>query len=230
MLVNGHFPLQEDDVKKFMNSGCHCGEKTVNSNMKTFVFSRKTQGHYLIDLKKTWQHLLLAAQVLSGIENPKDILVVSSSNVSNRAVLKFASYTKCSVVAGNYTTGTLTNQSQKHFQEPRIIVVADPVTDHQVIMESSYMGIPVIAMCNTNCQINYIDIVIPCNNRGVCSVGVMWWMLTREVLRFQGVIDRKTPWNVMVDMFFQREQTAEETTDERATLVPLVIEKWTFAS
>ena len=33
----------------------------------------------------------------------------------------------------------------------------------------------------------------------------MWWLLTREVLRLRGDINRQTPWDVMVDLFFYRD-------------------------
>lgn len=206
----GYPKLEEADVKKLLVSGAHCGENTVNTNMKQFVYLRRSDGHYTIDIKKTWNHLLLAARVLAGIENPHDICAVSGSATSHRAVLKFALYTKSTSITGNYTSGTLTNQSQKHFKEPRIVVVSDPTVDHQVIFESARMGIPVIAFCNTNCPLNYVDIVIPCNNKGAYSVGLVWWLFAREVIRFRGLLDSEIPWKIMPDMFLQRDQPQEE--------------------
>lgn len=133
-----------------------------------------------------------------------------------RAVLKFSSFTGASVIAGNYTPGTLTNQAQqKTFKEPRLVIVNDPITDHQVLMETASVGVPVIAFCNTNCPLNYVDIVIPCNNRGKMSIGVMWWLLTREVLRFKGVLSRSEPWNIMVDVFFHVSVGNEESDKEK---------------
>ncbi len=37
------------------------------------------------------------------------------------------------------------------------------------------------------------------------SIGLMWWFLTREVLRLRGEINRQAPWDVMVDLFFYRD-------------------------
>ena len=51
---------------------------------------------------------------------------------SQRAVLKFAHYTGGNPIAGRFTPGTFTNQIQKAFREPRLLVVTDPSTDHQV--------------------------------------------------------------------------------------------------
>ena len=49
-----------------------------------------------------------------------------------RAVLKFAAHTGAVAVAGRFTPGTFTNQIQAAFKEPRLLVVSDPRTDHQV--------------------------------------------------------------------------------------------------
>ena len=37
------------------------------------------------------------------------------------------------------------------------------------------------------------------------SIGLMWWMLAREVLRLRGTISREVPWEVMVDLYFYRD-------------------------
>ena len=71
--------------------------------------------------------------------------------------------------------------------------------------EASYVNIPVIAFCNTDSPLRHIDVAIPCNNKGAHAVGLMWWLLAREVLRMRGSISRQHPWDVMPDLYFYRD-------------------------
>lgn len=89
-------------------------------------------GIYIINLGKTWEKLQLAARVIVGIENPQDIIVQSARPYGQRAVLKFAQHTGAHAIAGRHTPGTFTNQLQTSFNEPRLLILTDPRTDHQV--------------------------------------------------------------------------------------------------
>ena len=92
-------------------------------------------GIYVINLAKTWDKLMLAARVIVAIENPNDIVVMSARPYGQRAVFKFAQYTGAKSIAGRHTPGTFTNQIQTYFDEPRLLVLTDPRTDHQVRTE-----------------------------------------------------------------------------------------------
>lgn len=150
------------------------------------------------------------------------VFVISSRPYGQRAVLKYANYTQATPIAGRYTPGAFTNQIQKAFREPRLLVVTDPLTDHQPIIEASYVNIPVIAFCNTDSPLKYIDIAIPCNTKSTHSIGLMWWLLAREVLRIRGQISRVEPWNVVVDLFFYRDPEETEK-DEVAAKEPAAL-------
>lgn len=75
----------------------------------------------------------MAARVIVAIEDPRDIIVQSARPYGQRAVLKFAQYTGAQAIAGRHTPGTFTNQLQTSFCEPRLLILTDPRTDHQVI-------------------------------------------------------------------------------------------------
>jgi small subunit ribosomal protein SAe len=106
----------------------HHGELQVNKRS----FLHYPSGIYIINLGKTWEKLQLAARVIVAIENPQDIIVQSARPYGQRAVLKFAQYTGAHAIAGRHTPGTFTNQLQTSFSEPRLLILTDPRTDHQV--------------------------------------------------------------------------------------------------
>jgi len=202
----------EGDISKLLAAQAHIGSTNVNYQMQQYIYKRRADGVHIINMKKMWEKIILAARAIVAIENPADVYVISSRPMGQRAVLKFAHYTGATPIAGRFTPGAFTNQIQAAFREPRLLVITDPRQDHQPINEASYVNLPVIAFANTDSCLRFVDIAIPCNNKGANSLGLMWWMLCREVRRLRGITARAIPWEdeVMPDLFFFRDNDEEE--------------------
>src|SRR5262249_26204620 len=92
--------LTSQDITKLLMAQTHVASKNVHFQMKKYVFKRKADGTYILNLHKTWEEIVLAARLIAGIENPKDVCVISGANFGTRAVLKFSAHIGATPIAG----------------------------------------------------------------------------------------------------------------------------------
>jgi small subunit ribosomal protein S2 len=178
----------------YLKSGIHIGNKFKTKYMDSFIYKTRPDGLSVLNLQKIDERIRLAAKFLSNYA-PEDILIASRRENGWKAVNKFSELTGAKVFTGRYPPGTLTNPNLKTFTEVKIVLVTDAWPDKNAVDDALKIGIPVIALCDTNNQSNGIDLVVPCNNKGKKSLGLFFWILANEYMKARGLIaaDKEIP-------------------------------------
>jgi small subunit ribosomal protein S2 len=173
----------------YLTSGVHIGTQQKSADMRRFIFKVRNDGLYVLDIKSTDDRIRTGANFLSKFE-PKRTLVVCQRQYGQKPARTFAKNVGAKSMVGRFVPGTLTNPRLPTYFEPDIIVVTDPSADQQALREAVNIGIPVIALCDANNDLKYVDLAIPANNKGRRSLALVYWLLTRETLKAKKVITR----------------------------------------
>jgi small subunit ribosomal protein S2 len=193
-------PTMMVSEETYMTSGIHIGTRQKTADIKEFIYKVRNDGLYIIDVKKTDERIKAAAKFLAKY-NPSQILAVSVRQYGQKPVRKLGETTGIQVLDGRFQPGTLTNPNAKTFLEPEIILLTDPLADIQALHEAKNIGIPVLALCDTNNETKYIDYVIPTNNKGRRALALIYWLLARAILREQGKIKSDEEFTATVEDF-----------------------------
>ncbi|NUB92803.1 30S ribosomal protein S2 [Haloterrigena sp. SYSU A558-1] len=172
-------------VEDYLGAGVHIGTQQKTSDMERFIHRVRTDGLYVLDVSKTDGRIRTAADFLANYD-PEQILVTSSRQYGRFPAEKFAEAVGARARTGRFIPGTLTNPKYDGYIEPDVLVVTDPIGDAQAVKEAITVGIPVIAMCDSNNQVSNVDLVVPTNNKGRKALSVVYWLLANEVLDRRG--------------------------------------------
>ncbi len=183
---DGSSLLVANDV--YLKSGIHIGTKFKTEYMKKFIYKTRPDGLSVLNVQEIDNRIRIAANLLAQYE-PHEILLVSRRENGWRPVRKAARAMGCKYFSGRYPPGMMTNTSLPNYMEVKIVMVTDPWVDRNVIGDAIKVGIPVISLCDTNNSSNNIDLVVPCNNKGKKSLGLLFWLLANEYLHKKGLLN-----------------------------------------
>ncbi|MBD3203804.1 30S ribosomal protein S2 [Candidatus Woesearchaeota archaeon] len=174
----------------FLKAGIHIGTKFKTKYMADFIYKTRPDGLSVLNIQKINERLQVMGNFLAQYD-PEDILVVSRRENGWLPVKMFGKITGARIVAERYPPGILTNPELRDYIEPKIVVVTDSWPDRNAVKDALKMGIPIIALCDTNNQANNLDLVVPCNNKGKKSLGLVFYILTKEFLKNKGEYKEK---------------------------------------
>ena len=168
-------------VEDYLSAGVHIGTQQKTNDMERFIHRVRDDGLYVLDVSQTDSRIRTAADLLSNY-SPEQVLVTSSRQYGRFPAEKFADAIGARARTGRFIPGTLTNPDYEGYIEPDVVVVTDPIGDAQAVKEAITVGIPVIAMCDSNNQVSNVDLVVPTNNKGRRALSVVYWLLANETL------------------------------------------------
>ncbi len=169
-------------MDEYLAAGVHIGTQQKTDDMKKFIYRVRSDGLYVLDVQSTDERIRAAAKFLSRYE-PANVLVVCARQYGQHPAEMFAKAIGAKHIVGRFIPGTLTNPVYMFFAEPDVVVVTDPIGDAQAVNEAINIGVPVVAMCDTNNMTSNIDLVIPTNNKGRKALALVYWLLAREVTK-----------------------------------------------
>lgn len=172
-------------VEDYLAAGVHIGTQQKTESMERFIHRVRTDGLYVLDVSRTDSRIRTAAQFIANYQ-PDQILVASSRQYGRFPAEKFATAVGARARTGRFIPGTLTNPKYEGYIEPDVVVVTDPIGDAQAVKEAITVGIPVVAMCDSNNTTDNVDLVVPTNNKGRRALSVVYWLLANEVLDNRG--------------------------------------------
>jgi small subunit ribosomal protein S2 len=170
-----------------LSAGVHIGTRMRTKDMDQFIYRVRADGLFVLDVKKTDERIRVAAKFLARFE-PSKIAAVAGRLYGQSPVEKFCDVVGATAIVGRFIPGMLSNPLYPNRLEPNVIIVSDPKADVQAVKEAAKIGVPVIALCSTDNDFSFVDLVIPTNNKGRRALAVIYWLLARQILRERGEI------------------------------------------
>ena len=183
-----------------LSAGIHIGTRMKTLDMEPFIYRVRPDGLFVLDVKKTDDRIRTIAKFLSRYEHAK-VAVAATRLYAHEPVKMFCKLTGATPIIGRFIPGQLSNPQYQNRIDPEVIVVSDPRADAQAVKEASDVGIPIVALCSTDNEFAGVDLVIPTNNKGRRALAVIFWLLTRQVLRERGEIGPDKDPSVSIEDF-----------------------------
>ena len=164
--------------ENYLSAGVHIGTTLKTKDMSRFIYKTRPNGLGVLNVSELDRRLQMLAKYMAK----NNVLVVGRSRNAKKPLEKFSEATGIRVIAGRFMPGTLTNHQSKNYIEPDAVLLVDPSTDKQAMKEAIKSRLPVFAICDTFNTASYVDFIIPANNKSRKSIGLIFYLLARQVL------------------------------------------------
>lgn len=173
-------------LEDYVKTASYLGTRAVTPTMKKYVYRRRADGLAILNT------LLVDKKLKDAIDfvvkfKPNEWFLCCKREAGWRAANMFSELTGVRVFTKKYPAGILTNVSLSNFLEPKMVFICDPWLDKNVLRDAIKIRVPIVGICNTNNNTYHIDFVIIGNNHSNKSLGLFFWLLTREYMKAHGI-------------------------------------------
>lgn len=187
-------------TETYLKSGIHIGTKFKTSYMKKFIYKTRPDGLSVLDIEQIDTRIRMLAKFMAQYD-PSDILIVCRRENGWKPIRMLEKVTGIRVHAGRYPPGMLTNPALGNYAEAKLMIVTDAWPDRNAVKDALRVGIPVIGLCDSNNTANNLDFVVPCNNKGKKSLGIIYFLAAREYLKERGELKSDDAFEYTADDF-----------------------------
>ena len=177
-------------LEEYKKAGISLGTRVITEFMKKYVFKRRPDGLATINTNEIDKRIGLAVNMLSKYA-PNEIVIACKREGGWKGAELLGKLTGIKVFTKKYPAGIITNIKLEDFFEPAIVLIVDPWIDKSAMSDAIKLNLPVISLCDTNNVTTNVDLVIPCNNKSGKSLGLIFWILSRELIK---------KWDIKVDL------------------------------
>ena len=214
--------IDKDEAQKqlYLSCGIHIGTKLLSGDARRFIYRQTNYGLYVIDLTQTDKRLKIVAKFLSKyVEEGSDRIIVSSvRRYGKEPVKKFCEVLGCRAIVNRFIPGSLTNPIiDTYVKDASVVVIIDPHADKVILREAQLARIPVVSLFDTDDTLVGIDLAIPANNRGKKALGLVFWILARQIMLELGKISSEDEFPYTLEEFtskiipiYRQEQTSQQ--------------------
>lgn len=190
-------------LEDYLKAGVHIGTSSGMASMRWAIYRTRNDGLYVLDVHKTDQRIRTASKFLARQKSAR-IVACSVRAYGIYPVEMFCRATGATPITGRFIPGIFTNPTIKgryKYLEPTTVLITDPHFDRQAIKEAARVGAPVVSLVDTDNVTMNVDLAIPCNNKGRNSLAMIFWLLTKEVLKEKGELTPEKDAELRVDLF-----------------------------
>lgn len=175
-------------LEDYVKTGIHLGTRVITPDMKKFVYRRRADSIGVLNTSLIDEHIKRAIDFMSKY-SPEEVVLICKRESGWQAAVLFSKATGIKVFTKKYPAGMMTNTQLEAFYEPELVIVTDPWVDRNSLNDALKTGKKILMLADTNNFIKKADHIIPCNNKGGKSLGLVYYLLAKGYIEKRKLAD-----------------------------------------